>query len=147
MDPVPGRLLVAAPTLLDPNFWRTVVLVAEHGEDGALGVVLNRPSEVTVGDAVPDLAGALGDDAVVHVGGPGRPTGVLVLAEWADPERAGGPVFWGGGLPGAGGRPRLRGRRPPRRGRRGPRPRRGRHAHPRLRRPRRLGTGTARRRA
>jgi putative transcriptional regulator len=101
MDPVSGRLLVAAPTLLDPNFWRTVVLIAEHGEDGALGVVLNRPSEVTVGDAVPDLADALGEDAVVHVGGPVRPTGVLVLAEWADPGPAAGLVFGAIGLLGA----------------------------------------------
>ena len=43
-----GRLLVAAPSLLDPNFHRTVVLVAEHGDAGAMGVVLNRPSETAV---------------------------------------------------------------------------------------------------
>ncbi len=42
MDSVRGQLLVAAPTLHDPNFLRTVILVAEHGQDGALGVVLNR---------------------------------------------------------------------------------------------------------
>jgi putative transcriptional regulator len=101
MDPVGGRLLLAAPTLVDPNFFRTVVLVAEHGEEGALGVVLNRPSEVTVGDAVPDLADALGDEAIVHVGGPVRPTGVLVLAEWTDPEPAAGIVFGAVGLLGA----------------------------------------------
>src|SRR3954469_4656211 len=101
MDPVSGRLLVAAPTLLDPNFWRTVVLIAEHGEDGALGVVLNRPSEGTVGDAGPDLDGALGAGAGVPLGGPVRPTGVLVLAEWADPEPAAGLVFGAVGLLGA----------------------------------------------
>src|SRR5690349_4867321 len=101
MDPVGGQLLVAAPTLVDPNFWRTVVLIAEHSEDGALGVVLSRPSEVTVGDAVPELADALGGEAVVHVGGPVRPTGVLVLAEWADPEPSAGLVFGAVGLLGA----------------------------------------------
>ena len=40
-----GRLLVATPPLVDPNFDRTVVLMLEHGDDGALGIVLNRPSE------------------------------------------------------------------------------------------------------
>jgi putative transcriptional regulator len=43
-----GTLLVAAPALLDPNFNRTVVLIVEHGEQGTLGLVLNRLSETTV---------------------------------------------------------------------------------------------------
>ena len=55
MDSVRGQLLIAGPALLDPNFWRTVVLVVEHSDDGALGLVLNRPSETTVGEAVPQL--------------------------------------------------------------------------------------------
>jgi putative transcriptional regulator len=50
-----GQLLIAGPSLLDPNFWRTVVLVIEHTDDGALGLVLNRPSETTVGEAVSQL--------------------------------------------------------------------------------------------
>ena len=53
-------LLFSTPALFDPNFRRTVVLVAEHGEDGAMGIVLNRPSETTVGEAVPDLADVAG---------------------------------------------------------------------------------------
>jgi putative transcriptional regulator len=48
-----GHLLIAGPGLLDPNFWRTVVLVGEHSEEGALGVVLNRSSETSVDEAVP----------------------------------------------------------------------------------------------
>lgn len=48
-----GSLLVATPLLDDPNFRRTVVLVLEHDDEGALGVVLNRPSEVEVGSALP----------------------------------------------------------------------------------------------
>ena len=51
-----ARLLVATPRLRDPNFDRTVVLVLEHNEEGALGVVLNRPSPLTVGDAIPSLS-------------------------------------------------------------------------------------------
>jgi putative transcriptional regulator len=83
-----GRLLVATPALFDPNFRRTVVLVGEHSEEGAMGLVLNRPSDVTVGDAVPPLATVAGADSFVHVGGPVQPEAVLVLAEFDDPEAA-----------------------------------------------------------
>jgi putative transcriptional regulator len=83
-----GRLLVATPALFDPNFRRTVVLVGEHGEEGAMGLVLNRPSEVTVGEAVPPLAAMAGPEARVHVGGPVQPEAVLVLAEFVDPSAA-----------------------------------------------------------
>jgi putative transcriptional regulator len=65
-----------------------VVLVGEHGEEGAMGLVLNRPSDVTVGEAVPPLAGVAGADDRVHVGGPVQPEAVLVLAEFLDPEAA-----------------------------------------------------------
>jgi putative transcriptional regulator len=82
-----GRLLVAGPTLLDPNFHRAVVLVAEHGEAGAMGVVLNRPSETAVADAVPELA-PLADGDPVYVGGPVAPGSLLALAELEDPDDA-----------------------------------------------------------
>ena len=83
-----GSLLVATPALLDPNFARTVVLVAEHGEEGAMGVVLNRPSETSVGDAVPELASLAGDEQPLFVGGPVARDAVLALAEVDDPEDA-----------------------------------------------------------
>jgi putative transcriptional regulator len=83
-----GRLLVATPALFDPNFRRTVVLVGEHGDEGAMGLVLNRPSDVTVGEAVPPLAPVAGAESIVHVGGPVQPEAVLVLAEFDDPEAA-----------------------------------------------------------
>jgi putative transcriptional regulator len=89
MDSLRGKLLLAGPILKDPNFDRAVVLITDHSEDGAMGLVLNRPSETTVGEAVPDLAWIDGDDAVVHVGGPVAPDGVIVLAEWDDPAHAG----------------------------------------------------------
>ena len=54
-DSLRGRLLLASPALYDPNFRRTVVLVTEHTDDGAVALVLNRPSETSVEDAVPDL--------------------------------------------------------------------------------------------
>lgn len=83
-----GQLLVAAPTLEDPNFARTVVIVGEHNEDGALGVVLNRPSETQVVEAVPDLADLVDAGEIVHVGGPVQTSAVLVLAQFAEPEQA-----------------------------------------------------------
>ena len=48
-----GQLLIASPAMSDPNFARTVVAIANHDEDGALGIVLNRPSDTEVVDAVP----------------------------------------------------------------------------------------------
>ena len=56
MDSTRGRLLIANGSLLDPNFRRAVVLVADHDEEGAAGVVLNRRSETTVAEAAPPLA-------------------------------------------------------------------------------------------
>src|SRR3954449_3875643 len=88
MDSLRGKLILAGPTLLDPNFRRTVVLIAEHTEEGAMGLVLNRPSTATVSDAVPDLDWLAGGDARVYVGGPVAPNGVIVLAEWDEPQRA-----------------------------------------------------------
>ena len=88
METLRGQLLVAAPSLEDPNFARTVVIVGEHNEEGALGVVLNRPSDTEVAEAVPDLADLVEDGEIVHVGGPVQTSAVLVLAEFAEPEQA-----------------------------------------------------------
>jgi putative transcriptional regulator len=88
MESLRGKLLLASPSLKDPNFDRTVVLIAEHSEDGAMGLVLNRPSDAAVSEAVPDLAWVADADAAVYVGGPVAPNGVIVLAEWADPQQA-----------------------------------------------------------
>jgi putative transcriptional regulator len=88
MDSLSGKLLIASPSLLDPNFSRTVVLIAEHGEDGAMGLVLNRVSEIDVTDAAPTLADLLEPGELVHAGGPVQPTAVMVMAEFDDPATA-----------------------------------------------------------
>ena len=75
-----GRLLVATPNLSDPNFFRTVVLVIEHGDDGALGVVLNRPSELEVAEPLPAWADVAAQPPVVFVGGPVSPGSAICLA-------------------------------------------------------------------
>jgi putative transcriptional regulator len=92
VDSVRGKLLVASPGLTD-FFRRTVVLVLEHNEDGAIGLVLNRPSETAVDDAVPDLPVLVEPGDVVHVGGPVGPDSVIVLARFADPAEAASIVF------------------------------------------------------
>lgn len=85
MDYLQGQLLVAAPSLLDPNFQRTVILITEHSAEGAMGVVLNRPSPAQVGDAVPELAEAAGgDESPVYIGGPVQTEALIVLAEFRD---------------------------------------------------------------
>jgi len=57
MESLHGQLLISSPILHDPNFRRTVVLVVAHDDDGSVGLVLNRVSEVEVAEAVPELAG------------------------------------------------------------------------------------------
>jgi putative transcriptional regulator len=88
-----GQLLVAAPVLSDPNFHRTVVFLAEHGEEGAMGIVLNRPTETSVGDAVPELSSIAGQEEPVYVGGPVSTSSVLAVAELDDPEDASELLF------------------------------------------------------
>ena len=88
MSSLQGQLLVAGPGLVDPNFWRTVVLVGEHSDEGALGVVLNRASETTVEEAVPELALLAEEMGAVHLGGPVQPSAIVVLADFVDPDEA-----------------------------------------------------------
>jgi putative transcriptional regulator len=89
IESLAGQLLLASPTLQDPNFARTVVLVGVHSEEGAMGVVLNRPSAVTIGEAAPLLEQAVGELEPVFVGGPVQPTSIVFLAEFIDPSPAG----------------------------------------------------------
>jgi putative transcriptional regulator len=75
-----GLLLVATPQLSDPNFTRAVVLLVQHHEQGAVGVVLNRPSEVSVDQVLPDWALLASGPSVLFRGGPVSPGGALCLA-------------------------------------------------------------------
>jgi putative transcriptional regulator len=75
-----GRLLVATPALTDPNFDRTVLLVLEHGAEGALAIVLNRPTATPIGEAVPDWAPLASAPAVVYMGGPVGVGTIIALA-------------------------------------------------------------------
>jgi putative transcriptional regulator len=88
-----GYLLLSNASLFDPNFRRTVVLIGHHDDEGAVGVVLNRPFEVTVGDAVPPLAGLVPADEPLFQGGPVQPEAAVVVADFADPTKAGVIAF------------------------------------------------------
>jgi putative transcriptional regulator len=93
-----GQLLVSSPALQDPNFRRTVVLIAHHDTEGAMGLVLSRPSDVAATDAVPSLEGLPGAEGPVYVGGPVQPDAFMVLAEFADITDAAVPIIGGVGF-------------------------------------------------
>lgn len=85
-DVVPGALLLATPDLLDPNFSDTVVLMLDSDEDGAIGVVLNRPSQVLVDDIVAGWGEVCAEPEVLFQGGPVSTDGALALALLRDPD-------------------------------------------------------------
>src|SRR5215510_10805448 len=80
MESLVGHLLVATPALRDPNFERTVVLLVAHEEGGALGVVLNRATEVPVAEVLEGWAGLACEPSVVFEGGPVQPEAAICLA-------------------------------------------------------------------
>lgn len=82
-----GQLLIASPSLAD-YFRRTVVLVVDHTGDGAFGLILNRPSETTVGEAAPELAELIGAEHVLHIGGPVQSSAVTAIGEHSESAAA-----------------------------------------------------------
>ena len=98
MESLRGKLLVSSPSLVDPNFRKTVVLVAHHDEEGAMGLVLSRPSDVAASDAVPSLDLLPGSHDPVFVGGPVQPEAFMVLAEFDDVSEAAAPIMDGLGF-------------------------------------------------
>ena len=104
MESLRGHLLISSGGLYDPNFRHTVVLVGEHNADGALGVVLNRASNVTVEQALPPMSDLVPPGELLFQGGPVQPTSPVLLAELTHPELADMPVFgsvgfFGGAVP------------------------------------------------
>ena len=91
-DPRAGRLLVATPLLGDPNFKRAVVLIVEHeDEQGTLGVVLNRPTAIGVGQVLEQWTELATEPSVVFRGGPVAPNSALALAMIPGKDE---PVGW-----------------------------------------------------
>lgn len=79
--PATGRLIVASPSLDDPNFERSVVLLLDHDEDGSLGVIVNRTSAVAVSDTLEGWVDLVVDPRVVFGGGPVEPTALVAIGE------------------------------------------------------------------
>jgi putative transcriptional regulator len=79
-DPAPGRLLVATPSLVDPNFAHTVVLLLDHDAEGSLGVVLNRPSAIPVSSVLQEWASSADPPEVLFEGGPVSTDAALAVA-------------------------------------------------------------------
>ncbi|WP_299052103.1 YqgE/AlgH family protein [uncultured Nocardioides sp.] len=89
---VPGTLLVASPELLDPNFADTVVLMIDVDDDGAVGLVLNRPSAVMVADVLAAWRDVVSPPETLFTGGPVGSDGALGLVRLADPDPGTAPV-------------------------------------------------------
>ena len=83
--PTKGRLLLATPPLEDPNFDRTVIYMLEHHDEGALGLVLNRPSEEELAEPLDAWIGLQSDPSQVFVGGPVEPDALIALARTREP--------------------------------------------------------------
>ncbi len=88
-----GVFLVASPSLNDPNFRQTVVLVLEHGPEGTLGVILNRATEVLLSEALPGVRALKGTTHRLFAGGPVQPNIVLLLSRLKEPQPDMRPVF------------------------------------------------------
>lgn len=82
MENLMGSLLIASGSLMDPNFRRTVVVITEHSDQGAVGLILNRPAPVTVAEATPDLAPLVEPGSPIFVGGPVQQEAAIVLADF-----------------------------------------------------------------
>ncbi len=87
-----GRLLVATPSLEHPEFARTVILLLQHDdEEGALGLIVNRPLATEVVEVLPKWADLAGEPSVVFGGGPVQPTGAICIGR----RRPGAPLVGG----------------------------------------------------
>ncbi|RMG41646.1 MAG: YqgE/AlgH family protein [Planctomycetota bacterium] len=89
-----GKLLIAACHLRDPNFYKTVVLVVEHGEGGAMGLVVNRPTSISVARALSEHFELPDRGELVYYGGPVEPNALFVIHNAEDIDN-GSPIIPG----------------------------------------------------
>ncbi len=97
LNPSVGKLLISEPFLADPNFKRAVVLLSDYGEGGAMGFILNQPSNLIVKDLIPDLWEA---NFPVYIGGPVEVDTIHFIHRCYDKlnsgEKIGQGIYWGG---------------------------------------------------
>jgi len=90
-----GHFLIASKPLKDPNFFRTVVLIVDHDEEGAMGLVINRPSSVSVAHALSEHFEFPINDEVLYFGGPVKPTDLFILHNSEELDNGAEPVIPG----------------------------------------------------
>ncbi len=90
-----GMLLVASPSLEDPNFRQAVVLVVEHGPEGTVGLILNRSTNVLLSKALPDITALKGTSYRLFAGRPVEPSRFLLLFRLKEPPADARSVFGG----------------------------------------------------
>ena len=90
-----GSLLLAHPSLKDDNFKHTVILIASHDSDGAMGVVLNRPLEKKLGDLGEGFAQGALAEVPLFAGGPVQPAQVILCVWRPHPETDGFQLMFG----------------------------------------------------
>ena len=88
-----GRFLVASRDLRDPNFERTVVLLLDYNEMGAMGLVINRPTELSIAKVLPDVEGLEDRKEKIWVGGPVATGQMFMLVQASDPPEGSDRVF------------------------------------------------------
>jgi putative transcriptional regulator len=94
-DSLRGQFLIAGKSLRDPNFFQSVVLIVEHGEGGAMGVVVNRPSGVTVAQALKNHFELPESGEMVYVGGPVERNALFILHNASDLDGSETPILDG----------------------------------------------------
>jgi len=94
-DLAPGMFLVAGPGLKDPNFYKTVILLIRYGQDGASGLVINRPLNVKLSAVLPDLKELAHSHETLYLGGPVEIDKMMLLVKSANPPPESRQVFGG----------------------------------------------------
>ncbi len=99
-DTLRGQFLLATKHLHDPNFFRSAVLLLEHNHEGAMGVIINRPSSVNLAHALVGHFDVPPSESVIYVGGPVEPSALSMLhgdAAWGEDDLAVVPGVYVGG--------------------------------------------------
>lgn len=92
-EPAKGKFLIAGPEMRDPNFSETVVLLLEYDETGALGLIINWPTEMPADQVLPDIEGLAEDRHRVFIGGPVQRGQITLLVQADEAPRDARHVF------------------------------------------------------
>ncbi|MEO1994614.1 MAG: YqgE/AlgH family protein [Planctomycetaceae bacterium] len=90
-----GKFLIACTKLQEPNFHKTVVLLVEHSDDGAMGLVVNRPSSISAESSLSNHFGIPFGDDCIFFGGPVEPTALFIMHNRADAAADDEPIVPG----------------------------------------------------